>query len=184
VRLVKQAWRDGFRDLACIIAIIWDTQFQPGDVRSLAARHRHVQDDRLVLNRLDEGRQKTGKPIVGILSRRTEWLGQNPPVKQVGDAEFIRTRSCSELGKGAPTVRISSARRALTYLLISRNVEQIIRAFPLSILVVPQIRGQGADTFVDFHRVGERSWRVGSILRVQPFARRYSRPRLRTRKNS
>lgn len=74
MRLVKQAWRDGFRDLACIIAIIWDTQFQPADVRTLAARHRHVQDDRLVFNRLDEGRQKTGKPIVGTLSRRTERL--------------------------------------------------------------------------------------------------------------
>ena len=40
VRLVKSAWRNGYRGLACIIAVAWDTQFSPVDVRTLAARHR------------------------------------------------------------------------------------------------------------------------------------------------
>ena len=40
VRLVKAAWRHGYKGLACIIAVAWDTQFSPVDVRTLAARHR------------------------------------------------------------------------------------------------------------------------------------------------
>jgi hypothetical protein len=40
VRLVKAAWRHSYAGLACIIAVAWDTQFSPVDVRTLAARHR------------------------------------------------------------------------------------------------------------------------------------------------
>ena len=38
VRLVKAAWRSGYRCLACIIAIAGDTSFSPVDVRTLAAQ--------------------------------------------------------------------------------------------------------------------------------------------------
>jgi hypothetical protein len=31
----KAAWRRGYRGLACIIAIAWDTSFAPVDVRKL-----------------------------------------------------------------------------------------------------------------------------------------------------
>ena len=39
---MKSAWRHGYHGLACIIAVAWDTQFSPVDVRTLAARHRAV----------------------------------------------------------------------------------------------------------------------------------------------
>src|SRR5215470_1148288 len=38
----------GYCGLACIIAIAWDTQFSPVDVRTLAARHRSAVGDRLI----------------------------------------------------------------------------------------------------------------------------------------
>ena len=36
VRLVKSACRLGYHGLACIVAVAWDTQFSPVDVRTLA----------------------------------------------------------------------------------------------------------------------------------------------------
>jgi hypothetical protein len=36
-RLAKRAWRMGYHGLACVIAVAWDTQMSPGDVRDLRA---------------------------------------------------------------------------------------------------------------------------------------------------
>jgi hypothetical protein len=74
VRLVKAAWRHGYHGLACIIAVAWDTQFSPIDVRTLAARHRAAEGDRLLFDRQEQGRTKSGRPAIGTLSRRTERL--------------------------------------------------------------------------------------------------------------
>lgn len=67
VRLVKRAWRDGGKGLACIIAVAWDSQLSPGDVRQLT------------LGQLGElgfwtARGKTGRPALGTISRRTAIL--------------------------------------------------------------------------------------------------------------
>jgi hypothetical protein len=74
VRLVKSAWRSGYCGLACIIAIAWDTQFSPVDVRTLAARHRSAVGDRLIFDRQADGRAETGRAAIGTLSTRTERL--------------------------------------------------------------------------------------------------------------
>lgn len=74
VRLVKGAWRKGYRGLACCIAVAWDTQFSPVDVRTLAARHRAMGDGRLFFDRQADGRAKTGRAAIGTVSRRTERL--------------------------------------------------------------------------------------------------------------
>jgi hypothetical protein len=74
VRLVKGAWRQGYCGLACIIAVSWDTQFSPVDVRTLAERHRVILGDRLIFDRQVEGRTKTGRAAIGTISRRTERL--------------------------------------------------------------------------------------------------------------
>jgi hypothetical protein len=74
VRLVKSAWRRGFRGLACIIAVAWDTQFSPVDARTLAARHRTTNGGRLVFDRQADGRTKTGRAAIGTVSERTERL--------------------------------------------------------------------------------------------------------------
>jgi hypothetical protein len=74
VRLVKGAWRHGYKGLACIIAVSWDTQFSPVDVRTLAERHRAIVGDRLIFDRQVEGRTKTGRAAIGTISHRTERL--------------------------------------------------------------------------------------------------------------
>jgi hypothetical protein len=73
-RLVKGAWRAGYNGLACVIAVAWDTQFSPVDVRTLAARHRILDRGRLIFDRQAEGRTKTGRAAIGTVSRRTERL--------------------------------------------------------------------------------------------------------------
>jgi hypothetical protein len=74
VRLVKTAWRKGFQGLACVIAVAWDSQFSPVDIRSLRARHRAVIGGRLIFDRQTEGRTKTGRAAIGTVSPRTERL--------------------------------------------------------------------------------------------------------------
>src|SRR6516164_9615132 len=74
VRLVKAAWRHGYHGLACVIAVAWDTQFSPVDVRTLRCRHRAVLGGRLVFDRQTDGRTKTGRAALGTLSARTERL--------------------------------------------------------------------------------------------------------------
>jgi hypothetical protein len=74
VRLVKSAWRHGYHGLACIIAVAWDTQFSPVDVRGLAERHRKTNGGRLIFDRQADGRTKTGRAAIGTLCARTEQL--------------------------------------------------------------------------------------------------------------
>jgi hypothetical protein len=74
VRLVKCAWRHGYHGMACVIAVAWDTQFSPVDVRTLAARHRAIVGSRLIFDRQVDGRQKTGRAAIGTVSVRTERL--------------------------------------------------------------------------------------------------------------
>jgi hypothetical protein len=68
VRLVKAAWRLGYRGLACIVAVAWDTQFSPVDVRTLAERHRRAMGGGLVFDRQADGRAKTGRAAIGTVS--------------------------------------------------------------------------------------------------------------------
>lgn len=71
VRLVKTAWRAGYHGLAVVMAVAWDTQLSPGDIRALRARQ-------LVQAATGEAffteRSKTGKPVGGILSPRSAAL--------------------------------------------------------------------------------------------------------------
>jgi hypothetical protein len=87
VRLVKAAWRHGYRGLACIIATAWDTQFSPVDVRTLQERHRAYMDGRLVFDRQTDGRAKTDRRSVAPhraprdnLSRRHREVARRGPV--------------------------------------------------------------------------------------------------------
>jgi hypothetical protein len=98
VGLVKMAWRRGYSGLACIIAVAWDTQFSPVDVRTLAARHRvHDGDGHLMFDRQSDGRAKTGRAAIGTLSRRTERLVESylghVGVELHPDAILFRNRS-------------------------------------------------------------------------------------------
>jgi hypothetical protein len=97
VRLVKTAWRNGYRGLACVIAVAWDTQFSPVDVRTLSARHRVTNEGHLIFDRQIDGRTKTGRAAIGTLSARTEKLVANYlagiQIDLHPDAVLFRTRS-------------------------------------------------------------------------------------------
>lgn len=68
VRQAKQAWRKGYKGLACAIAIAWDTQFSPVDLRGLTmANLKGTKDGRY----FDIGRAKSGRDAIGTMSKRT-----------------------------------------------------------------------------------------------------------------
>lgn len=71
VRIVKAALRQGYPGLACVIAVAWDTQFSPGDVRALTPLQMRQDGDR---TSFAIARAKTGEAALGTLSRRTERL--------------------------------------------------------------------------------------------------------------
>lgn len=100
-RLAKGAWRAGYKGLACIIAIAWDTSFAPVDVRTLTPSHA-VQAGK------DWGfltvRAKTGETVFGTLSRRTQRLVlvyiESLGVTLLDDAPIFRSRGYKPGPKG------------------------------------------------------------------------------------
>ena len=102
VRLVKAAWRHGYKGLACIIAVAWDTQFSPVDVRTLAARHRATVGGRLVFDRQAEGRAKTGRAAIGTVSTdggMVEAYLETLAIELHPDAILFRTRTGAAYGR-------------------------------------------------------------------------------------
>lgn len=94
VRLVKAAIRHRYPGLACVIAVAWDTQFSPGDVRALTPAQTRQEGARIVF---EIDRAKTGEAARGTLSRRTERLLteylKTLPAELHPHAPFFRNRS-------------------------------------------------------------------------------------------
>jgi hypothetical protein len=103
--LAKTAWRKGFKGLACIIVITWDTGFAPKDARTL--QKRHLREDprsgRYYLDRTDEGRHKTGVPVIGTLSKFGDWMVRRylaeMGVELLDDAFLFRMRRGNPYGE-------------------------------------------------------------------------------------
>ncbi len=100
VRLAKAAWRTGFKGLACVIAVAWDSQLSPVDVRRLKSAD-GVRDATGVFFLLD--RAKTGRGAIGTISRRTERLVtayiQSQGVELLASAPIFRNRSGTAYSK-------------------------------------------------------------------------------------
>jgi hypothetical protein len=100
VRAFKRAWRMGYRGLAAVIAVAWDTQLSPGDVRDLRASQMATGGSGSVFF---TERAKTGVPVGGVLSARSlaalaaylEKLG----AELHGEAHIFRTRSGAPYSK-------------------------------------------------------------------------------------
>lgn len=97
VRLIKHAIRRGYTGLACIIAVAWDTQFAPADIRKLNPTHLIRLNGRLVFQVFEAGREKTGAPMLGTISQRTERLVlaylDGLPAHPMATAPLFRNRS-------------------------------------------------------------------------------------------
>ncbi|MBZ9719138.1 hypothetical protein LB519_14915 [Mesorhizobium sp. AD1-1] len=91
VRQIKQAWRKGYRGLAVSIAIAWDTQFSPVDLRQLTiASLKGTGTDRY----FDIGRAKSGRDALGTMSRRTlQLLDAYLEVEPCDVGAILRNRS-------------------------------------------------------------------------------------------
>ena len=93
-RIAKEAWRQGYKGLAALLAVAWDTQFAPADVRALSLSQLH-RDARGAY--FDRSRQKTSVQTIGTLSRRSERVLsayiEDMPMDLLPDAEIFRHRS-------------------------------------------------------------------------------------------
>lgn len=93
-RAAKRAWRMGYYGLAAVIAVAWDSQLSPGDVRALrAAQMAQGCSGEAFFTR----RGKTGMPVGGALSVRAvtvlaAYLGKLG-AELHGDAFIFRNRS-------------------------------------------------------------------------------------------
>jgi hypothetical protein len=101
VRMAKGAWRAGYRGLACIIAVAWDTGFSPVDVRTLTPGDAFEAGDEWGFA-ID--REKTGVAALGTLSARTRRLVltylDELGVTMMPDAPLFRTRGYTPGPKG------------------------------------------------------------------------------------
>ncbi|MER9282029.1 hypothetical protein [Mesorhizobium sp. M0522] len=101
VRLVKGAWRAGYRGLACIIAVAWDTSFSPVDARTLtpAQAVQTAKEWGFLIERT-----KSGEPAFGTLSARTQRLVlsyiESLGVTLLDDAPIFRSRGFTPGVKG------------------------------------------------------------------------------------
>jgi hypothetical protein len=94
VRLVKRAWRMGFRGLAAAMACGWDAQLEVGDLRALRASQMATGGPGSLFF---TQRGKTGVPVGGLLSARSmavlaAYLDQLG-AELLGDAFLFRTRT-------------------------------------------------------------------------------------------
>ena len=94
VRLVKTAWRAGYRGLATCLAVAWDSQLSPIDARSIKVNQ--MRHDPVGVW-FDIARAKTGRPALATLSRRTASVLfaylDALAAKPVGVAPIFRNRS-------------------------------------------------------------------------------------------
>lgn len=93
-RLVKAAIRMGYTGLACVVAIAWDTQFAPGDIRKLTAADTTQKGGRITFQTT---RNKTDKAVLRTLTRRTQRLLRaylvSRPAEALPNAPLFRNRS-------------------------------------------------------------------------------------------
>jgi hypothetical protein len=102
VRIIKTAWRLGYRGLAAALAVQWDTQMSPVDVRTLTSRQ--MARDALGAIYFTTRRGKTDTPVGGVLSPRAarllttylEGLG----AELLPDAPIFRSRGSIPSEKG------------------------------------------------------------------------------------
>ena len=123
VRLVKAAIRSGQNSLAAVVAVAWDTQFSPIDVRTVRGRHLKEIGGRIIIDKADEGRAKTGAAIIGTLSRRTERLVRAilPPATPHPDMLIFRKPS----GKAWNTTDLGEDFRALVEVVMPGDARQL-----------------------------------------------------------
>jgi hypothetical protein len=100
VRLVKEAWRSGYKGMAVLLAVAWDSQLSPIDARNL-----RIGDMRRdpVGTWFDVARAKTGRDAIATLCPRTVRLLRaylaELPAEPMGAVKIFNNRSCAPYSK-------------------------------------------------------------------------------------
>ncbi|WP_162783407.1 hypothetical protein [Devosia naphthalenivorans] len=101
IRLVKDAWRNGYCGLACIIAVAWDTGFSPVDARTVTPSQAVTSGKDMAFAR---DRTKSSESAIGTTSARTQRLVeayiQSLPYDLHDDAPIFRTKGYAPTAKG------------------------------------------------------------------------------------
>jgi hypothetical protein len=110
VRLVKAAWRAGYRGLAAVMATAWDTQLSPVDVRHLFSRQiaRNSQGLAFMVSRA----RQVGQQLERSRTARKRYL---MPIWRGSTSNFWKTRRFSEPDLVIPIRRIPSAMTSGTF---------------------------------------------------------------------
>lgn len=99
--LVKAAWRMGYKGLAAALAVAWDTQFSPVDVRSVTKAKLAPETQGAVFSL---ARAKTGRAAIGTLSYKTEQVllayMRTLPFELHPDTPIFHTRGADTGPKG------------------------------------------------------------------------------------
>ncbi|GBU17266.1 MULTISPECIES: hypothetical protein [Methylobacterium] len=138
--IIQEAWRQGYRGLACLVSIMWDTAFAPVDARQLTL------GDFIDAGRwgaFKVARAKTGMAALGTLSRRSNalmraYLGW-PHVQQIRNMPLFRTREGAAYRKNSLAEDFRTV-RALVDPLERRQMLDIRRSVAL------EARAGGAST--------------------------------------
>jgi integrase len=100
VRLVKEAWQSGYKGLAMLLAVAWDSQLSPVDARNL--RVGDMRRDAIGIW-FDVARAKTGRQAIATLSPRTARLLQgyraSLPAEPMGAVRVFCNRSGAPYSK-------------------------------------------------------------------------------------
>ncbi len=130
-RLVKGAWRRGYRGLASIIAVAWDGALSPVDVRKLTFAQM-VDDGRRIVFRI--ARAKTGRAALGTLGSRASAVvrayaaslpGEHLPTAQIFRHRSGRPYSKDTLGDDFRDIRGEGETRTLADMRRSAAVEAL-----------------------------------------------------------
>jgi len=130
-RLVKGAWRRGYRGLACIIAVAWDGALSPVDVRKLRFAQMATDGQKIVF-RIE--RAKTGRAALGTLGSRATTLvrayvaslpGEHLPTSQIFRHKKGRPYSKDTLGHDFAKIRGEGETRTLADMRRSAAVEAL-----------------------------------------------------------
>jgi hypothetical protein len=105
VRLAKEAWRLSYNGLAAVIAVSWDTQLSPVDVRGLTASQRTL-DAHGVAFMLERAKTPAGPQWERY---RAGLNALSMPISPALDSICTRKLRSSETGLGARIRRIRSA---------------------------------------------------------------------------
>jgi hypothetical protein len=138
VRLTKDAWRKGYRGLACLIAVAWEAALSPVDARKLTFAQMNADSPNIIFR---ISRVKTGRAAIGTLGSGASALvrayimtlpGENLPTAQIFRHRSGKPYSKDKLVHDFAAIRGEGETRTLADMRRSAAVEALAGAAQIS----------------------------------------------------